>query len=91
MFCTEWRINSISSWIKFSFVPITLKYYNCATFLKDLLAIFMSWICPAFWWRASNIYLVFSAFISRRTSLLASKFLCLSIWYLRYHPTSSLP
>jgi hypothetical protein len=33
----------ISSWIKFWFVTVVLKYLNCATFSKDLLAIFMSW------------------------------------------------
>jgi hypothetical protein len=48
------------------------KYFNCATFWKDPLAIIMSWFCPAFWWRNSNIYLDFSAFTSRTTFLLAS-------------------
>jgi hypothetical protein len=38
----------------------------------DLLAIFMLWFCPAFWWWDINIYLVFSAFTSRPNSLLAS-------------------
>jgi hypothetical protein len=32
----------------------------------------MSWLCPAFWSRDSNIYLEFSAFTSRPTTLLAS-------------------
>jgi hypothetical protein len=41
-------------------------------FSKDLLAIFTSWFCPAFWWREGSIYLVFSAFTSRPTFLLAS-------------------
>jgi hypothetical protein len=43
---------------------------NCATFSKHLLAIFMSWFFPAFWWWDSNIYLVFSTFALRPTSLL---------------------
>jgi hypothetical protein len=30
------------------------------------------WYCPALWWRDSTIYVVFSAFTSRPTSLLAS-------------------
>jgi hypothetical protein len=45
---------------------------NCATFSKHLLVIFMSWFCPAFWWRDSNMYLVFSVITSRPASLLAS-------------------
>jgi hypothetical protein len=39
---------------------------------KHLSAIFMSRFCPAFWWWDSNIYLVFSVFTSRPTSLLVS-------------------
>jgi hypothetical protein len=38
---------------------------NCDTFSRDLLPIFMSWFCYAFWLRDSNMYLVFAAFISR--------------------------
>jgi hypothetical protein len=45
---------------------------NSATFSKDLLAIFMLWFCPAFWWRDSNIHSVFSVFTSRPISFLAS-------------------
>jgi hypothetical protein len=49
-----------------------------------------SWFCPVFWWRDSNIYLVFSAFTYRQTSLLASiKFVCFSLWYLYDHPVDS--
>jgi hypothetical protein len=48
------------------------KYLNCATFSKHLFHFFMSWFCPAFWWRHSNIYLDFCVFTSRPTSLLAS-------------------
>jgi hypothetical protein len=48
------------------------KYGNCVTFSKDVLAAFMFWFCPAFWWWDINIYLVFSAFTSRPISLLAS-------------------
>jgi hypothetical protein len=50
----------------------------------------MSWFCPAFWWRDSNMYSVFSAFTSRPTSLLASIKVCVfSLWYLYYHPVDS--
>jgi hypothetical protein len=74
-FCTEWQqalpefsLLLISSWIRIWFVIIVLKYLNCATFSNNLLAFFMSWFCPAFWWRDSNIYLVFSVITSRPTS-----------------------
>jgi hypothetical protein len=68
----NWMVASIT-WIQspnfllhqFWFVTVVPKYLNCATFSKDLLAIFMSWFCPAFWWQDSNIYLVFSAFTPR--------------------------
>jgi hypothetical protein len=36
-----------------------------------------------------NIYLVFPVFTSRPTSILSSKFLCFSLWYLYYHPVDS--
>jgi hypothetical protein len=45
---------------------------NCDTFPNDLFAIFMSRFRPAFWCRDSNIYLVFSTFVCRPTSSLAS-------------------
>jgi hypothetical protein len=61
----------ISSCIKFWFVTVVPKYFNCDTFSNDLFAIFMSRYWPAFWWRDNNIYLVSSTFISRPTSLLA--------------------
>jgi hypothetical protein len=43
-----------------------------APHFQNMLPIFWSWFCPAFWWRESNIYscLVFSVFTSRPTSLL---------------------
>jgi hypothetical protein len=47
---------------------VVSKYLNN---LKHLVPIFISWFCPAFWWRDSNIYLVFSVFASTPTSLLA--------------------
>jgi hypothetical protein len=52
----------ISSWIKFWYVTVVLKYLNCEIFSGHLLAISISRFWPAFWWRASNIYvfLVFS-------------------------------
>jgi hypothetical protein len=37
-----------------SFLNQVLICYNCATFSNHLLTIFMSWFCPAFWWRDSN-------------------------------------
>jgi hypothetical protein len=68
------RVNGllISSWTTILFVTVIPKYLNFATFSKGLLAIFMLWFCPAFWWRDINMYLVFSAFTSRPTSLLVS-------------------
>jgi hypothetical protein len=47
-------------------------YMYCATFFKYLLAIFILWFCPAFWWCNSNICIVFSVFTSRPSSLMAS-------------------
>jgi hypothetical protein len=80
MFYTKWwqtlpefNLLLISAWIIFWFVTVVPKYLNCATFSKDLLAIFMSWICLTSWWRDSNIYLVLSAFTSRPTYLAFEK------------------
>jgi hypothetical protein len=69
---SEFNLILISSWIRIWFVIVVPKYLNFATFSKHLLAIFMSQLCPAFWWRDSNIYLVFSVFTSRPTSVRAS-------------------
>jgi hypothetical protein len=44
---SEFNLLLISSWIRFWFVTVVPKYLNCSTFSKDLLSIFMSWICPA--------------------------------------------
>jgi hypothetical protein len=41
------------------------QIFQLCHILKNLLAIFMSWFFPAFWWRDSNIYLVFSVFTSK--------------------------
>jgi hypothetical protein len=49
----------IFSWIRFWFVTVVHKHLNCAMFSKDLMTIFMSWFCPAVWWRNSNIILSF--------------------------------
>jgi hypothetical protein len=57
------------------------KYLNYTTFSKHLFPISMSRLCPPFWWRDSNIYLVFSVFTSGPTSLLASIKVCFSLWY----------
>jgi hypothetical protein len=70
----------ISSLIKFWCVTIISKYQNCATFSKYLLAIFILWSCPAFWWRDSNIYLGFSAFTSRPISSSASIIVCVFVY-----------
>jgi hypothetical protein len=43
----------------------------------------MSRFRPTFWWRDSNMYLVFSTFISRPSSLLV----CLFLWL---HPVASI-
>jgi hypothetical protein len=72
----EFNLLLISSCIKIWFVNVVHRYLSCDIFSKDLLAIFMSWFCPAFCWRDSNIYLVFSAFTSRPTSLLESIKVC---------------
>jgi hypothetical protein len=87
------RIRSALNFLlnKFWFVTVVPKYLNCATFSNNILAIFMFWFCPAFWWRGSNIYsyLAFSAFTSGPTSLLASIRVCVFfftfsyIWILR--------
>jgi hypothetical protein len=45
---------------------------NFATSSNDLFGIFMLCFCPIFWLRDINIYLVFSGFTSRPTSLLTS-------------------
>jgi hypothetical protein len=42
------------------FVTAIPRYLSCVTFSKYLLTIFMSRFCRAFWWRDSNMYLVFS-------------------------------
>jgi hypothetical protein len=53
---------------------------NCDTFSNDLFPIFISRFWPAFWSRDTNIYLVFSTFTCRPTSLLAS--ITISVFYL---------
>jgi hypothetical protein len=37
----EFNLLLISSWIKFWFVTVVPKYFNCGTFSKDLLAVFI--------------------------------------------------
>jgi hypothetical protein len=80
IFRTEWqqvppefKLLLISSWIPFSFVSVFPKYLNFATSSNDSLIIFIVWFSPEFWWRYIIIYFVFSAFISRPTSLLPSR------------------
>jgi hypothetical protein len=40
---------------KFLFITVLHKYLKCGSFSKALLAIFVSWFYPAFWWWDSNI------------------------------------
>jgi hypothetical protein len=64
------------------FIVTTMKTSNLTNldlFLSFLhiwsvphLTVFISWFCPASWCWDSNIYLIFSVFTSRPTSLLAS-------------------
>jgi hypothetical protein len=44
---------------KFSFVTVIKKYWNCATYSQGLLTSFIYRFCPTFWWRDSNVYLLF--------------------------------
>jgi hypothetical protein len=68
----EFSLLLISSCMQFWFVSVVPRYLNFATLSKDLFAIFMLCLCPAFWHLDINIYLVFSEFTSKPTSLLAS-------------------
>ena len=90
-FCTEWSqafpdfsLLFISSWKEFWFVRVVPKYLNYSTPWKDLLPAFMLWFCPACWSWNMTIFLVFSAFTSRSSSLLAvtkaPMFLCNSMY-----------
>jgi hypothetical protein len=58
----------ISSWIEFRYVTIVPKYFNSAHFQM----LFLLFIPSEFCRRDNNIYLVFSEFNARPTSLLAS-------------------
>jgi hypothetical protein len=68
----DFNLFLISSWIKLWFVTVVPKYLNSYIFSNDLFDIFMSQFWPSFWWWDSNMYLVFSTFISRPVSLLVS-------------------
>lgn len=49
-----------------------------------LFVLFMLWVCPAFWWRNTNIYLLFILFIYRpKSPLLASDRALRPVWPLR--------
>jgi hypothetical protein len=89
----EWMVESITliqSPLNFLQNRVFVCYSRSQAFSKHLLAIFMSWFPPAFWWRDSNIYLVFSVFISRPTFILALvKVSVFYLWYLYYHPIHS--
>ena len=78
-FCMKWQqsfpyfnLLLISFWKEFSFLRVFPKYLNCSILSEDLLSIRMLWFCPPLWSRDRTIYLVFSAFISRPVSLLAT-------------------
>jgi len=66
------------------FVNVVPKYFNFATFWKDLLDTIKFWIFPAFRWRNINIYFVFSPF---------SFYLYFSLWslYFTQYISLSLP
>jgi hypothetical protein len=59
--------------MSFWFVSVVPKYLNFATFWNDSLAVLIFWFCSEFGWQDIIIYFVFSAFISRSVSLLASE------------------
>jgi hypothetical protein len=53
-------------------VSVVPRYLNSDTSSKDLFDVFMLCFCPIFWLRDINVYLFFSGFTCRSTSLLAS-------------------
>ena len=59
----DFNLILISSWIEFWFVKFVPKYFNSSTLSKELLSIFILWLCPAFWSRDMTMYLVLSACI----------------------------
>jgi hypothetical protein len=61
----------MSSRMEFWLVRVFPKHLKCSTVSNDLLPICMFPFCPAFWSRDMTIYLDFSAFASKPTSLLA--------------------
>jgi hypothetical protein len=60
----------LTSWKHFWFVTVIHKYWRFATVSNYVLATIKLWLCSTFWCR--EICLVFSAFISGRTSSLTS-------------------
>jgi hypothetical protein len=76
----EFSLLLISSCMQFWSVSVDPMYLNSATSSKDPFTIFMLRFCPVFWLRVINIYLVFSGFASRPTSLLASVFFFIVIY-----------
>jgi hypothetical protein len=66
--------------MEFRSFRVVPKYLNSSTLSKDLLSIFMLWLCPAFWFRDMTMYLVFSAFTSRPISLLAITYDCMNTY-----------
>jgi hypothetical protein len=86
----EFDVHLFSSWSKFSFDTVIKKYWNCITYSKGLLTLFIYRFCPTFWWRDSDIYLLSSRFTCRPTSLLASiKVFVIPLQHLCYLPLHS--
>jgi hypothetical protein len=54
----KWKLLLMFSWI-FRFLFVISKYLNFVMFSNNLLANFILWSCPAFWWWNKNIYLSF--------------------------------
>jgi hypothetical protein len=74
----NWMVASITqsigsiffSWIKsWSVTVAPLKIWTYHIFKESIIIVL--WFCPAFWWRETNTYLVFSVFTSIPSSLLA--------------------
>jgi hypothetical protein len=70
--------------MEFWFLKVVSKHMNCSTLAKELLSIFIFWLCPAVWSPDMTKYLAFSAFTSRPVCLVATlKILCV-LWCVRF-------
>jgi hypothetical protein len=72
--CSRLELNLFltSSYMQFGLTGVNHKYSKCVTFWKDLIAVFMLQFFAAFRPQYEHIYLVFSAFTSISTALLAT-------------------